>query len=124
MLERSLEEDVTNRNRSKDGETGDGRRLSDLPGQAQSYSDEEDDEETRDLDPSIYATEDAAFYENDANDDLVDLGISMGKMRISERIGGLVRPRFSEEVSVMIRVAGFSDLDIPAVSSYQRTTTT
>jgi hypothetical protein len=40
-------------------------------------------------------------YEDDADgaDDMIDLGIQIGKMRITERIGGLSRPRISEEVS-------------------------
>ncbi|KAI0432934.1 hypothetical protein F5Y09DRAFT_352684 [Xylaria sp. FL1042] len=39
-------------------------------------------------------------YEDDADgcaDDMIDLGIQIGKMRITERIGGLSRPRLSEE---------------------------
>ncbi|KAI6350812.1 hypothetical protein MCOR25_010366 [Pyricularia grisea] len=31
-------------------------------------------------------------------DDIIDLGIQVGKMRITERIGGLNRPRISEEI--------------------------
>lgn len=41
-------------------------------------------------------------YDDDADggaDDLVDLGVMVGKMRITERIGGMARPRISEEVS-------------------------
>ena len=39
-------------------------------------------------------------YEDDADgtDDIIDLGIQVGRMRITERIGGLNRPRLSEEV--------------------------
>jgi hypothetical protein len=101
ILERSLEEDVARLSRSKSGDTNDARRASALPGQEEAYSDQEDDDDTRDLDPSRFVTEDAAYYDDDMNnnDDIVDLGITMGKVRITERIGGLVRPRFSEEVS-------------------------
>lgn len=41
-------------------------------------------------------------YEDDADggaDDMIDLGIQIGKMRMTERIGGLSRPRISEEVN-------------------------
>jgi hypothetical protein len=102
ILERSLEEDVARISRSKSGEVFEFPRTSALPGQEQSYSDQEDDEDTKDLNPTRLATEDAAYYDDDTNndDDIVDLGIAMGKVRITERIGGLVRPRFSEEVSV------------------------
>lgn len=40
-------------------------------------------------------------YEDDADsgtDDIIDLGIQIGKMRITERIGGLSRPRIAEEI--------------------------
>ena len=39
-------------------------------------------------------------YEDDANGvgDMVDLGVRIGKMRITERIGGLFRSAISEEV--------------------------
>jgi hypothetical protein len=88
MLERSLEEDIARRSIQKAA----------LPGQEESYSDQDDDEEAKDFRPTYLVTEDAAYYEDD-NDDLVDLGIAMGKLRIAERIGGLVRPRLSDEVS-------------------------
>lgn len=41
-------------------------------------------------------------YEDDANgmDDVMDLGVQVGKMRLTEKIGGLNRPRISEEVSL------------------------
>lgn len=45
-------------------------------------------------------------YEDDAkDDDILDLGIKIGKMRITERIGGLSRPRISEEGSIPLHVA-------------------
>lgn len=92
ILERRLEEDVARRSATKP------RSASNVPGQEESYSDQEEDDETRDLDPSLYVTEDSAYYEDEGNDDLADLGIAMGRVRITERIGGLVRPRLSEEV--------------------------
>lgn len=41
-------------------------------------------------------------YEDDADgmDDIMDLGVQVGKMRLTEKIGGLNRPRISEEVSL------------------------
>jgi hypothetical protein len=105
VVERSLEEDVVRLSRSKPSSTFDNRSQSVLPGQEESHSSQEDDEDTKDLDANRFVSEDAAYYDDDGvdrNDDLVDLGIAMGKVRITERIGGLVRPRFSEEVSVML----------------------
>lgn len=98
MLERTLEDEIANKPRSREGSSLAGPATT-LPGQEDFHSDKEDDEETKDLDPTDFATEDAAYYEDDDNDDIVDLGIAMGKVRITERIGGLVRPKFSEEVS-------------------------
>ncbi|KAL2018709.1 hypothetical protein VTK56DRAFT_483 [Thermocarpiscus australiensis] len=38
------------------------------------------------------------YAEEAGTDDLIDLGIRVGKMRITERIGGLNRPRLAEEI--------------------------
>ncbi|KAF1843909.1 uncharacterized protein K460DRAFT_291176 [Cucurbitaria berberidis CBS 394.84] len=100
ILERSLEEDVARETQSSSAISASSLKL---PGQEASYSDQEDDEDTKDLDPSHLATEDAAYYEHEGNDDVVDLGIAMGKVRITERIGGLVRPRFSEELAQALK---------------------
>ena len=42
-------------------------------------------------------------YDDDTDDvgDTMDLGVRIGKMRITERIGGLSRPRISEEVRLV-----------------------
>jgi hypothetical protein len=100
-LERSLEEDVARKAATNTRGTSDISRVNTLPGQEQS-SDQEDDEDTKDLRPTYLVTEDAAYYEpdEDVNDDMVDLGFRMGRVRITERIGGLVRPRLSDEVSL------------------------
>ncbi|KAI3400448.1 hypothetical protein diail_3069 [Diaporthe ilicicola] len=39
-------------------------------------------------------------YEDDADgtDDIMDLGVQVGKMRLTEKIGGMNRPRISEEI--------------------------
>lgn len=50
------------------------------------------------LEPSPLALVDI-IYDDDADDLMDDLGIRFGKVRVTERIGGFVRPRFSEEVS-------------------------
>jgi hypothetical protein len=74
-----------------------------LPGQEELASDPDDDEDVKGLEPSGLAIEDAAYYEDEEdNEDLVDLGIAMGKLRITERIGGFVRPRFNEEVRRLV----------------------
>jgi hypothetical protein len=95
ILERSLEEDVARRTQSRNST---GLQPSTLPGQEESYSDQEDEEDTKDLDPTHLALEDALYHEEEGNDDMVDLGIAMGRVRITERVGGLVRPKLSEEV--------------------------
>lgn len=49
------------------------------------------------LEPTPLAVADIIY--DDDNDDLIDdLGVKLGKMRITERIGGFVRPRFADEV--------------------------
>ncbi|RMZ70270.1 fungal specific transcription factor domain-containing [Pyrenophora seminiperda CCB06] len=100
MLEKSLEEGVARKTESSIRATSEFSRLSVLPGQEQ-LSDQEDEEDTRDLCPTYLVTEDAAYYEpeEDFNDDMVDLGFRIGKLRITDRIGGLVRPKFSDELA-------------------------
>ena len=58
-----------------------------------------DDKDLTELEPTPLSTADTV-YEGDADDDLLDLGVQLGKLRITERIGGFARPKFGEEVSV------------------------
>ncbi|PNS21881.1 hypothetical protein CAC42_479 [Sphaceloma murrayae] len=55
-------------------------------------------EDEKDLEPTPFASLDQV-YEDDADDDLMDLGVQLGKMRVSERIGGFVRPKMAEELN-------------------------
>ncbi|KAI1174947.1 hypothetical protein F4777DRAFT_588811 [Nemania sp. FL0916] len=60
----------------------------------------EDDPDDYDLEANPLVALDLT-YEDDADggsDDMIDLGVQIGKMRITERIGGLSRPRISEEI--------------------------
>lgn len=123
-LERSLEEDVARKMEESTRSTPSLSRIGELPGQEQS-SDQEDDEETKELRPTHFVTEDAAYYEpddvanDDFDDDLVDLGFRMGRIRITERIGGLVRPRFAEEVSLhSIHMGIYTDTSLCSSSSH------
>lgn len=63
---------------------------------------EGDYDEERDLEITPMVALDLT-YEDDADgtDDIIDLGIQVGRMRITERIGGLNRPRLSEEVCII-----------------------
>lgn len=102
-LERTLEEDVARRAMSPGAApaTPGMQEDSEKEGGGKGNEDEEDSapEDERNLEAGRYTTEDAAYL-SDADDELVDLGIQMGKMRMTERIGGFVRPKFSEEVSI------------------------
>ena len=65
-------------------------------------SDLEDDdvdepEDERNLEPTRLAVLDQV-YDDDADDDLMDLGVQLGKLRVSDRVGGFARPKFAEEV--------------------------
>ena len=42
---------------------------------------------------------DVTYEDDGVDDDIVDLGVKVGKMRITDRVGGMSRPRISEEVS-------------------------
>lgn len=119
MLERSLEEGIARKTESNTRSPYIFSKLSNIPGHSQ-HSDHEDDEETKDLRPTGFITEDATYYEpeDDTNDDLVDLGFRMGKIRITERIGGLVRPKFSDEVTFPQAPARSAYLLTHSVSSW------
>jgi len=100
-LERTLEEDVAKR-RTASGllKREDGAHL--LEGLDWGDSSEEeatpaDDE--KDLEPTPLAVPDAAYYEDADDDVLMDLGVKIGKMRLTDRIGGFVRPKIHREVS-------------------------
>jgi hypothetical protein len=90
-LERQLERDVAKSTSSPSSRAEHQQRI---------LADDVDGAEP-DLEISPFAALDLT-YEDDADDgtgDIIDLGIQVGKMRITERIGGLNRPRISEEVS-------------------------
>jgi hypothetical protein len=55
-----------------------------------------DDE--KDLEPTPLAVVDAVYEDDADDDDLLDLGIQIGRMRITERIGGFFRPRLAQEL--------------------------
>ncbi|KAK6226762.1 fungal specific transcription factor [Colletotrichum tabaci] len=68
---------------------------------------EDDFAEERDLEPTDMTALDVTYEEDaDGTDDLIDLGVQVGRMRITERIGGLSRPRIAEEISAGISGQG------------------
>lgn len=83
---------------------------------------EGDYDEERDLEITPMVALDLT-YEDDADgtDDIIDLGIQVGRMRITERIGGLNRPRLSEEVCSIPELSHCSSpqhaFDVPPVDS-------
>jgi len=109
ILEKSLEEDIVRRNRAQTGSSSYPSVSDSFLRQEETYSEDEEGEDTKDLRSSDFAREDAAYYEDEeGDDDIVDLGIALGKVRITERIGGLVRPKFSDEVSTRTSLSGLS----------------
>lgn len=73
-----------------------------LPLENKEEEEEEDFSEAEDergLEPTPLASLDAAYEADGEDDELLDLGIQIGRMRITERIGGFFRPKLAEEVS-------------------------
>ena len=60
-------------------------------------------EDERELEPTPLATLDAV-YEDDADDDALDLGVKFGKLRLTDRLGGFFRPKLAQEVGVLYSV--------------------
>ncbi|KAK4220149.1 hypothetical protein QBC37DRAFT_271125 [Rhypophila decipiens] len=93
-LERQLERDVAK------GSTSTGNHHRQQPNAADEVEDDLDPEGDLEITPMVALD---LTYEDDADgtiptDELIDLGIQVGRMRITERIGGLNRPRISEEI--------------------------
>ena len=93
-LERVLEHDVA---KSGIGGRHGGLTKALADNEETDFASEPDDE--KDLEPTPLSVIDAA-YDDDADGDLMDLGVQMGKMRFTDRIGGFVRPRMVEEVCI------------------------
>jgi hypothetical protein len=92
-LERTLEDDIARRAAGKAAAAAAAQSRGDY----RYIQDSDSDSEEQELEPTVLAVPDTA-YDEDGDDDLVDLGFQVGKMRISERIGGFVRPRLPQEV--------------------------
>ncbi|CAL8578858.1 hypothetical protein XPA_004629 [Xanthoria parietina] len=92
-LERVLEQDVAR------SSTRPQSWKADPEGEQVDFAPEPEDE--KNLEPTPLATVDAV-YDDDADDDLADLGFAMGRMRLSDRIGGFFRPKMAEEMSVSL----------------------
>lgn len=88
-LERVLEQDVARQGAKQKS------WKADPEGEQVDFAPEPEDE--RNLEPTPLAVIDAV-YDDDADNDLADLGFAMGRMRLSDRIGGFVRPKMTEEV--------------------------
>ncbi|KAK8243463.1 fungal-specific transcription factor domain-containing protein [Phyllosticta capitalensis] len=102
-LERTLEEDIARKavRRSR----SESRPGSNLPGLEGVSSEEEfsEAEDERGLEPTPLALE-AAPYDDDGNDDnILDLGVQFGRLRITERIGGFVRPKLAQELTEALK---------------------
>ncbi|KAI4203370.1 MAG: hypothetical protein LQ350_001891 [Teloschistes chrysophthalmus] len=87
-LERVLEQDVARKGARQTA------WKADPEGEQVDFSPEPEDQ----LEPTPLAVSDAV-YDDDADNDLADLGFAMGRMRLSDRIGGFVRPKMTEEMT-------------------------
>jgi hypothetical protein len=97
-LERLLERDI-----AKSAATASSSVASPSPSPDGALPDDAEDElppneDEKDLVPTPLATVDAVYGVDGDHDDLLDLGIQLGKMRVTERIGGLFRPKIAQEV--------------------------
>ncbi|KAL2848440.1 hypothetical protein BJY01DRAFT_233992 [Aspergillus pseudoustus] len=83
-------------------------------------SDESDGSaDDRYLQPTPLAVQDAA-YGDGIDDEIDDLGVRIGRMRLSERIGGLFRPRIADEVSSTLEPAPQGRLPFAAPPGRER----
>ncbi|EMD00124.1 hypothetical protein BAUCODRAFT_119676 [Baudoinia panamericana UAMH 10762] len=99
-LERNLELEMA----SKSGKphTGGANVTRIAPVDSHTHIDADDTDDAPDDEDVLEPTPLAALdntYEDNGDDELMDLGVQMGKMRISERIGGWVRPKLVDELN-------------------------
>ena len=95
-LEESLGQNATRRANDVDTARGGSSRND-------SEEDEHEDgdsqpEDEKGLEPTPLAVFDQLYDDDVDDEESMDLGFQMGRMRISDRMGGLVRPKMAEEV--------------------------
>ena len=90
-LERVLEQDVA----MKGAQKNTAKAAASARREEAEFGPEPEDE--KGLEPSPLTVIDA-MYDDDADDDFMDLGIQLGKLRLTDRIGGYFRPMISDEV--------------------------
>ncbi|KAK4549273.1 hypothetical protein LTR36_007732 [Oleoguttula mirabilis] len=99
-LEKNLEREVANKAAKSHMGGANVTKTSAVESQTHVDADEEDEgaEDEEALEPTPLAALDIV-YEDNNDDELMDLGVQMGKMRISERIGGWIRPKLVDELN-------------------------
>lgn len=96
-LERTLEEDVARR-KSEAGKHQRSNSAADLPGEGSESDEGPVPEDEKGLEATPLATVDATYDDDEIDDDILDLGFRVGKFRMTERLGGLFRPKLAEEM--------------------------
>ncbi|KAI5292024.1 hypothetical protein KEM52_006676 [Ascosphaera acerosa] len=66
----------------------------------------------KNLQPNPFAVLDVAYEDEDDDDNTYDLGFKLGKLRITDRLGGFVRPRITDEVIMPQLTAVLSDTSL------------
>lgn len=112
-LERMLERDVL-RGKLEDNGVDSFDRSEDDEDEQAGEDEGPTPEEERKLEPTPLAISDA-IYEGDVDTDIFDLGVQLGKMRVTERIGGYFRPKLAEEVRIS---AALEKRHVMAVAPY------
>ena len=90
-LERVLERDV-----AMSAARRDGKRDPYANDEEIDFAPEPEDE--KHLEPTPLSVVDALYDDDGGDDDLEDLGVQLGKLRLTDRLGGFFRPKMSEEV--------------------------
>ncbi|KZZ91964.1 fungal specific transcription factor domain-containing protein [Ascosphaera apis ARSEF 7405] len=109
-LERTLEWDMVGRARA--GEEFhpdvDTHKYGSLWGtQDEAYFPVPDDE--KNLQPNPLAVPDVGYDDENDDDEAYDLGFKLGKLRITDRLGGFVRPRITDELTAVLSDLSFKE---------------
>ncbi|KAI5306304.1 hypothetical protein KEM56_001489, partial [Ascosphaera pollenicola] len=109
-LERTLEWDMVDRARASEEfhPDVDTHKYGSLWGtQDEAYFPVPDDE--KNLQPNPLAVPDVGYEDESDDDETYDLGFKLGKLRITDRLGGFVRPRITDELTAVLSDLSFKE---------------
>jgi hypothetical protein len=112
-LERSIEDEVATRQKPKESTLGADLYTETISNTTEPEPDEDIPEDEKKLVMSKLAVLDAVYDDDDDDEEddlMLDLGVQLGRMRVTDRLGGYVRPRLADELAAsLVMLSGSSN---------------